>query len=52
MDPDALTELLLAAVEVRGTAYVTRADGTIKYDNPALAGTYGEPEQEDEEHGS
>jgi len=51
LTPEQLSILLTLACEIRGTAYVTRKDGTIKYDNPALAGAYGEP-TEGGEHGS
>ena len=41
-----LSALLLKAAKVEGTAVVRRADGSIKYDDPALAGTYGEQHTE------
>lgn len=40
--PDAVHALLLRASKVTATAVVRRADGSIKYDDPALAGRYGE----------
>ena len=42
MNPDELCDLLLKAHKVSATAVVRRADGSVKYDNPQLAGTYGE----------
>ncbi len=44
--PKADAELILAkAVKIEGTAVVKRADGTIKYDEPEMRGSYGESEQ-------
>lgn len=42
MSEDELNNLLLSATDVKATAVVLRRDGTVKYDNPELAGTYGE----------
>lgn len=42
MSPQALGELLAKAVKVEGTGVVLRADGTIKYDDPATRGQYNE----------
>lgn len=42
MTPEQLTSLLLKASKVEATCVVRRADGSIKYDRPELAGTYGE----------
>lgn len=42
MSPDELCNLLLKAHEVKATAVVRRKDGSVKYDNPEFAGTYGE----------
>ena len=42
MDVEEFQNLLRIAVNMSGTAVVRRADGSIKYDNPELAGTYGE----------
>jgi len=42
MPREKFTDLLLAAQEIKATAVVRRADGSIKYDEPELAGTYGE----------
>lgn len=42
MKPGELSNLLLKAHKVEATAVVRRADGSIKYDRPELAGTYGE----------
>ena len=42
MSPDDLCALLLRASKIQATCVVQRADGSIKYDDPALAGTYGE----------
>lgn len=35
-------EELLKVGSMSGTAVVRRADGTVKYDDPSLKGTYGE----------
>jgi hypothetical protein len=40
--PEDLTALILKASKVTATAVVQRADGSIKYDRPELAGQYGE----------
>lgn len=42
MPKEQLSALLMAAHKVEATAVVRRADGSIKYDRPELAGTYGE----------
>lgn len=42
MNPAELNALLLKAQKIEATAVVRRADGSIKYDQPELAGTYGE----------
>ena len=42
MSPGDLNALLLRATKIEGTAVVRRADGSIKYDQPELAGSYGE----------
>jgi hypothetical protein len=42
MQPGELSALLLKATKISGTAVVRRADGSNKYDDPALAGQYGE----------
>lgn len=42
MSDEQLTNLLLKASKVEATCVVRRADGSIKYDRPELAGTYGE----------
>lgn len=42
MSDEQLTNLLLKASKVTATCVVRRADGSIKYDRPELAGQYGE----------
>ncbi len=42
MDPDERLSLLLSAVEIKGTAVVRKADGTIRYSKDAKPGDYGE----------
>lgn len=42
MNPDQLTSLLMKAQKVEATAVVIGKNGKIRYDNPDLAGTYGE----------
>lgn len=42
MSDTELTNLLLKASQVTATCVVRRADGSIKYDRPELAGSYGE----------
>lgn len=42
MPREQLTALVMAAHKFEATAVVRRADGSIKYDRPELAGTYGE----------
>jgi hypothetical protein len=48
MDADKLAELVGKATRPGSTSFgqavVRKADGTIKYDNPERAGTYGENE--------
>lgn len=52
MPPDDLTKLLLSAEKIEATAVVRRADGSIKYDDPTKAGTYGEQYlTKEQEHG-
>lgn len=52
MSKDELTKLLLSAEKIEATAVVRRADGSIKYDDPSLAGKYGEEFlQKESEHG-
>jgi len=42
MTPQALQTLLLKATKIHVTAVVRRRDGSIRYDDPTLAGSYGE----------
>lgn len=42
MPQEELGALLLKATRIQATCVVRRADGSIKYDDPSLAGTYGE----------
>jgi len=42
MPREEFNNLIMAAQKVEATAVVRRADGTVKYDDPNLAGTYGE----------
>lgn len=42
MDREAFTSLILRAYRIEATCVVRRADGSIKYDDPARAGTYHE----------
>lgn len=42
MSTEQLTALILKAHKVQATFVVRRPDGTVKYDRPELAGTYGE----------
>lgn len=42
MSREQISNLLLKATKVEATAVVRRADGSIRYDDPTLAGTYGE----------
>ncbi len=44
MTPAERNEVFLKMVKIEGTGVVKRADGTIKYDNVTLKGTYGEKE--------
>lgn len=44
MPPADAINVLLKASKVEGSGVVRQADGTVKYDNPELAGTYGENE--------
>lgn len=42
MSREELATLILRAQKVEATAVVRRKDGSIKYDDPSKAGTYGE----------
>lgn len=42
MDKHQLAQMFLRAQKIEATFVVRRADGTIKYDQPELAGTYHE----------
>lgn len=42
MSAEKFNNALLDAIEVKGTVLVRDKDGNPKYDNPELAGTYGE----------
>jgi hypothetical protein len=42
MEPQEFADLIMRAHKVEAKAVVRRADGSIKYDNPELAGQYGE----------
>lgn len=42
MDKDDFVNLLLKATKIEATCVVRRADGSVKYDDPSLAGTYHE----------
>ena len=42
MSDEDLTNLLLKAAKVTATCVVLDKDGRVKYDDPELAGTYGE----------
>lgn len=42
MSKDEFTNLLLKATKIEATFVVRRRDGSIKYDDPALAGTFHE----------
>ncbi len=42
LSPEEFNNALMDAVEIRGTVLVRDKDGNPKYDNPELAGTYGE----------
>lgn len=42
MDKEEFTNLILRATKIEATFVVRRADGSVKYDDPALAGTYHE----------
>lgn len=44
MPPEVAHNLMMLATKIEGHAVVRRQDGSIKYDNPALAGTYHETE--------
>ncbi len=44
MSPEAAHNLMMLATKIEGHAVVRRADGSIKYDDPAFAGTYHETE--------
>jgi hypothetical protein len=51
MSPEQLTDLLMKAQKVEATAVVIGKDGRIRYDNPELAGTYGEQYLKEATHG-
>lgn len=42
MPAEAANNIMMLATKIEGTVVVRDKDGNIKYDNPALAGTYGE----------
>jgi hypothetical protein len=42
MTPEAANNLMMIATKIEGTGIVRRADGSIKYDDPELKGTYSE----------
>ncbi len=42
MSSEDFNNALMDAVQIRGTVLVRDKDGNPKYDNPELAGTYGE----------
>ncbi len=42
MPPEQANNLMMLAAKIEGKGVVKRADGTVKYDDPALAGSYGE----------
>jgi len=42
LTPEQFNDVLMKAVKIEGSAVVRRADGSIKYDDPTLKGTYGE----------
>ncbi len=42
MDPAQQNNVLIAMTKIEGKAVVRREDGTIKYDDVTLKGTYGE----------
>ncbi len=44
MTPEQQNEVFIKMTKIEGTGVVRRADGTIKYDNVKLKGTYGEEE--------
>jgi len=44
MPPAEQNNVLLAATKIEGKAVVKRADGSIKYDDESLRGSYGEQE--------
>jgi hypothetical protein len=44
MDKKVVAELMAKAARIEGTALVRKADGSIKYDDPSLKGSYHEPE--------
>jgi len=44
LSPAAQNNVLLKMVKIEGKAIVRRADGSIKYDDVSLEGTYGERE--------
>lgn len=44
MPAEAATNLMMLATKIEGKAIVRRKDGSIKYDDKSLIGTYDEPE--------
>lgn len=42
MDREEFSRLILRATKIEATCVVRRADGSIRYDKPELAGTYHE----------
>lgn len=42
MPEEQRNNLMMIATKVKGVGVVKRADGTIRYDDPDLEGTYGE----------
>lgn len=42
LPPEEQHTILMMNPKIKGTGVVKRADGSIKYDDEALAGTYGE----------
>ena len=42
MPPEAAHNLMMLATKIEGTAVVRQADGSIKYDDESLKGTYEE----------
>ena len=44
LTPEAQNNVMMLATKIEGKGIVRRADGSIKYDDESLAGTYGEQE--------